>query len=147
MVVRPRESDWDGLRGMLKDGEGEDGLYRQQGNGSFDGADQGLLNEWFSEEGGGGDWNRLSFAYVAAFQLFRLSRMVVLTSFPADTTSPPLLRILGPRRINVSAIRSAMSILLDLTNHGRAFPDDRPVCQMSRERKTLTTVSHTLPAR
>ncbi|WVO21294.1 uncharacterized protein IAS62_002602 [Cryptococcus decagattii] len=63
MVVRPRESDWDGLRGMLKDGEGEDGLYRQQGNGSFDGADQGLLNEWFSEEGGGGDWNRLSFTY------------------------------------------------------------------------------------
>ncbi|OWZ79066.1 glycogenin glucosyltransferase [Cryptococcus neoformans Tu401-1] len=63
MVIRPRESDWDGLKGMLKDGEGEDGLYREAGNGSFDGADQGLLNEWFSEEGGGGDWNRLSFTY------------------------------------------------------------------------------------
>ncbi|ODN81293.1 hypothetical protein L198_07777 [Cryptococcus wingfieldii CBS 7118] len=62
MVVRPRETDWEGLRGLLKDGEAEDGIYRE-GNGSFDGADQGLLNEWFSEEGGGGDWHRLPFTY------------------------------------------------------------------------------------
>nr|XP_031859843.1 uncharacterized protein CI109_004691 [Kwoniella shandongensis]KAA5526915.1 hypothetical protein CI109_004691 [Kwoniella shandongensis] len=65
MVIRPRESDWKGLRALLKDGEGEDGIYTEasQGNGSFDGADQGLLNEWFSEEGGGGDWHRLPFTY------------------------------------------------------------------------------------
>ncbi|KAK8844565.1 hypothetical protein IAR55_006412 [Kwoniella newhampshirensis] len=65
MVIRPRDSDWDGLRGLLKDGEGDDGIYTEAspGNGSFDGADQGLLNEWFSEEGGGGDWNRLPFTY------------------------------------------------------------------------------------
>jgi hypothetical protein len=60
MVVRPRESDWEGLRALLKNGEDETGIYSGS-NGSFDGADQGLLNEWFSEEGGGGDWNRLSF--------------------------------------------------------------------------------------
>nr|XP_019048362.1 hypothetical protein I302_02133 [Kwoniella bestiolae CBS 10118]OCF27292.1 hypothetical protein I302_02133 [Kwoniella bestiolae CBS 10118] len=53
MVIRPRESDWVGLKGILK----------SVGNGSFDGADQGLLNEWFSEEGGGGEWNRLPFTY------------------------------------------------------------------------------------
>ncbi|WVF66693.1 hypothetical protein IAT40_001435 [Kwoniella sp. CBS 6097] len=65
MVVRPRESDWKGLRTLLQDGEGDDGIYREseQGNGSFDGADQGLLNEWFSEEGGGGEWHRLPFTY------------------------------------------------------------------------------------
>ena len=73
MVIRPRESDWEGLRRLLKNGEGEEGIYLEggegdergsgplYGNGSFDGADQGLLNEWFSEEGGGGQWNRLSF--------------------------------------------------------------------------------------
>ena len=64
LVVRPRESDWEGLRGLLKNGEGDQGIYAEKdgsGNGSFDGADQGLLNEWFSEEGGGGAWNRLSF--------------------------------------------------------------------------------------
>ena len=60
MVVRPNKRDWQGLRGLLKNGEGEDGIF-VDGNGSFDGADQGLLNEWFSEEGGGGEWNRLSF--------------------------------------------------------------------------------------
>lgn len=63
MVVRPRESDWDGMRQMLFDGEGEDGIY--DASKSFDGADQGLLNEWFSEEGGGGPWNRLSFTSVS----------------------------------------------------------------------------------
>ncbi|WVQ85140.1 hypothetical protein IAT38_007305 [Cryptococcus sp. DSM 104549] len=67
MVIRPRDADWEALRGMLKDGEGDDGIYRQDGgapgNGSFDGADQGLLNEYFSEEGGGGEWNRLPFTY------------------------------------------------------------------------------------
>ena len=75
MVIRPRESDWEGLRGLLRNGEGPDGIYAGEGsdgagvgglsgNGSFDGADQGLLNEWFSEEGGGGPWNRLSFTWV-----------------------------------------------------------------------------------
>lgn len=65
MVIRPRESDWLGLKGLLKSGEGDQGIYQQtDGNGSFDGADQGLLNEWFSEEGGGGEWNRLSFTSV-----------------------------------------------------------------------------------
>lgn len=59
MVIRPRESDWEGMRNMLKNGEGDDGIYNS--NGSFDGADQGLLNEWFSPEGPGGDWNRLPF--------------------------------------------------------------------------------------
>lgn len=61
MVIRPRESDFEGMRGLMQaaiEGDGAGGLG---GNGSFDGADQGLLNEWFSEEGGGGDWNRLSF--------------------------------------------------------------------------------------
>ncbi|ORY30810.1 nucleotide-diphospho-sugar transferase [Naematelia encephala] len=62
MVIRPRESDWSGLRNLLQNGEGEEGIYLT-GNGSFDGADQGLLNEWFSEEGGGGAWNRLPFTY------------------------------------------------------------------------------------
>ncbi|KAI9632174.1 nucleotide-diphospho-sugar transferase, partial [Dioszegia hungarica] len=63
MVIRPRESDFEGMRGLMQaaiEGDGAGGLG---GNGSFDGADQGLLNEWFSEEGGGGDWNRLSFTY------------------------------------------------------------------------------------
>ncbi|WRT63374.1 uncharacterized protein IL334_000279 [Kwoniella shivajii] len=65
MVIRPRESDWVGLKGILKSGEGDDGIFRENevGNGSFDGADQGLLNEWFSEEGGGDQWNRLPFTY------------------------------------------------------------------------------------
>ena len=66
MVIRPRDSDWEGLRKLLKNGEGQEGIYLEgqeglYGNGSFDGADQGLLNEWFSEEGGGGQWNRLPF--------------------------------------------------------------------------------------
>ena len=62
MVIRPREDDWEGLRGLLRDGEGADGMYAKgSGNGSFDGADQGLLNEWFSAEGGGEPWNRLPF--------------------------------------------------------------------------------------
>ena len=64
MVIRPRDSDFEGLQNLLKSGEGEDGIYRP-GSGSFDGADQGLLNEWFSEEGGGGEWNRLPFTYVS----------------------------------------------------------------------------------
>lgn len=64
MVFTPRQEDFDGMMGLMKaarDGEGSDGLGIGNGNGSFDGADQGLLNEWFSEEGGGGDWHRLSF--------------------------------------------------------------------------------------
>ncbi|RXK40694.1 hypothetical protein M231_01945 [Tremella mesenterica] len=71
MVIRPRESDFLGMQNLLKGGEGSDGVYRA-GNGSFDGADQGVLNEWFSEEGGGGDWHRLPFTYnvtpTAAYQ-------------------------------------------------------------------------------
>ncbi|KAK4686846.1 hypothetical protein P7C73_g3279, partial [Tremellales sp. Uapishka_1] len=65
MVIRPRESDWEGLRALLKNEEEETDAEAgtSKGNGSFDGADQGLLNEWFSEEGGGGEWNRLSFTY------------------------------------------------------------------------------------
>lgn len=60
MVIRPREADFEGMRALLKAAaEGE--TSGAGGNGSFDGADQGLFNEWFSEEGGGGDWNRLSF--------------------------------------------------------------------------------------
>ena len=68
MVVRPRESDWEGLKGLLDQAIEDDSVAELaesggggKGNGSFDGADQGLLNEWFSSEGGGGDWNRLSF--------------------------------------------------------------------------------------
>lgn len=59
MVIRPRESDFEGMRGLITEATTVEGGLG--GNGSFDGADQGLLNEWFSEEGGGGDWNRLSF--------------------------------------------------------------------------------------
>ena len=67
MVIRARDSDWQGMRKLLENGEGEEGLYEAGavGNGSFDGADQGLLNEWFSETGGGGVWNRLPFTLVA----------------------------------------------------------------------------------
>jgi glycogenin glucosyltransferase len=64
MVFTPRQEDFDGMMGLMKaarEGKGPEGLGIGSGNGSFDGADQGLLNEWFSEEGGGGDWNRLSF--------------------------------------------------------------------------------------
>lgn len=64
MVFTPRQEDFDGMMELMKaarDGKSADGLGIGNGNGSFDGADQGLLNEWFSEEGGGGDWNRLSF--------------------------------------------------------------------------------------
>lgn len=69
-MFTPDEKDFEGMMGMMKaareggsadgQGQGQD-LGIGKGNGSFDGADQGLLNEWFSEEGGGGDWNRLSF--------------------------------------------------------------------------------------
>jgi alpha-N-acetylglucosamine transferase len=57
MVIRPRLSDFENLRQlMVGDASG--------GNGSFDGADQGLLNHYFSDEGEGGPWNRLPFTYV-----------------------------------------------------------------------------------
>ncbi|GMK54193.1 hypothetical protein CspeluHIS016_0107790 [Cutaneotrichosporon spelunceum] len=56
MVIRPRLSDFENLRQLTTaDASG--------GNGSFDGADQGLLNHYFSEEGAGGPWNRLPFTY------------------------------------------------------------------------------------
>lgn len=54
MVVRPKETDFDNLREMLAAGPENQG-------GTFDGADQGLLNQYFSEEGLGGPWNRLPF--------------------------------------------------------------------------------------
>lgn len=55
MVVRPRLSDFENLRRLMS-GDSD------QGNGSFDGADQGLLNHYFNDDGGaGGPWNRLPF--------------------------------------------------------------------------------------
>lgn len=54
------QEDWDGLMALL-DPEGQAADGESGSNGSFDGADQGLLNEWFSEEGGGGGWQRLKF--------------------------------------------------------------------------------------
>jgi glycogenin glucosyltransferase len=65
MVFEPKESDFGGMVKLMEDARKGDaaleGMGIGSGNGSFDGADQGLLNEWFSEEGQGGDWNRLSF--------------------------------------------------------------------------------------
>jgi glycogenin glucosyltransferase len=65
MVFEPNDGDFEGMMKLMEDARQGDvaleGLGIGSGNGSFDGADQGLLNEWFSEEGGGGDWNRLSF--------------------------------------------------------------------------------------
>lgn len=70
MVFKPDVKDFEGMMGLMKAARegaasasaGAEGLGIGNGNGSFDGADQGLLNEWFSEEGGGGDWHRLSFS-------------------------------------------------------------------------------------
>lgn len=53
MVVRPQSSDFEELRGRM--------TASSDNNGSFDGADQGLLNQYFSEDGPGGQWNRLPF--------------------------------------------------------------------------------------
>lgn len=53
MVVRPQASDFDELHDRI--------TASADNNGSFDGADQGLLNQYFSEDGGGGQWNRLPF--------------------------------------------------------------------------------------
>jgi alpha-N-acetylglucosamine transferase len=53
MVIRPNDADFDGLRTMMTESA--------EHNGSFDGADQGLLNNYFSEDGPGGQWNRLPF--------------------------------------------------------------------------------------
>lgn len=52
MVIKPQESDFEGLQHLLRS---------TAGNSSFDGADQGLLNQYFSEEGQGETWNRLPF--------------------------------------------------------------------------------------
>lgn len=54
MVIEPREVDFEGLQGSLR---------ADVGSSSFDGADQGLLNQYFSEEGAGPMWNRLPFTY------------------------------------------------------------------------------------
>ncbi|KAL1408915.1 glycogenin glucosyltransferase [Vanrija albida] len=58
MVIRPQLSDFKALQATLAE-HADSG----SGNGSFDGADQGLLNEYFSEDGPGGPWNRLPFTY------------------------------------------------------------------------------------
>jgi hypothetical protein len=77
MVFEPDEADFKGMMELMESarkGDNElEGLGIGSGNGSFDGADQGLLNEWFSEEGGGGDWNRLSFTYVEPHLLVVIS--------------------------------------------------------------------------
>lgn len=52
MVIRPQESDFEALRKAA-----------QTNNSSFDGADQGLLNQYFSEDGAGEAWYRLPFTY------------------------------------------------------------------------------------
>lgn len=52
MVIRPQESDFEALRKAA-----------QTDNSSFDGADQGLLNQYFSEDGAGEAWYRLPFTY------------------------------------------------------------------------------------
>jgi hypothetical protein len=58
MVLTPSEATFDGLRAVMNSG-GADG-----GGGSFDGGDQGVLNQWFSGEAGSGPrWNQLSFTY------------------------------------------------------------------------------------
>lgn len=57
MVVRPHLSDFENLQELLRLNSANDG----EGNGSFDGADQGLLNMYFSDEGKGQSWNRLPF--------------------------------------------------------------------------------------
>lgn len=54
MVIEPREADFEGLQKVLQ---------TENGQGSFDGADQGLLNQYFSEDGPGEPWNRLPFTY------------------------------------------------------------------------------------
>jgi lipopolysaccharide biosynthesis glycosyltransferase len=56
MVIRPGPTDFDDIRETLRNNS-TDG----SGNGSFDGADQGLLNQYFSDEGRGGAWHRLPF--------------------------------------------------------------------------------------
>lgn len=58
MVIRPQESDFEGLRKAI-----------QTQNSSFDGADQGLLNQYFSEDGAGETWNRLPFTYATPAHL------------------------------------------------------------------------------
>lgn len=56
MVLTPSEATFDGLRAVMNS-SGTSG-------GSFDGGDQGVLNQWFSGEAGSGPrWNQLSFTY------------------------------------------------------------------------------------
>ena len=56
MVLTPSEATFDGLRAVMNSG-GANG-------GSFDGGDQGVLNQWFSGDAGSGPrWNQLSFTY------------------------------------------------------------------------------------
>ncbi|KAH8916235.1 glycosyltransferase family 8 protein [Atractiella rhizophila] len=50
-VFKPDEPTWRGLMRLKEE------------RGSWDGGDQGILNEYFREGGEGGPWNRLSFGY------------------------------------------------------------------------------------
>ncbi|KLT43180.1 nucleotide-diphospho-sugar transferase [Cutaneotrichosporon oleaginosum] len=87
MVIRPRLSDFENLRQlMVADSSG--------GNGSFDGADQGLLNHYFSEEGEGGPWHRLPFTYnvtpSAAYQY--------MPAFKRFAHKISVIHFIGPRK-------------------------------------------------
>lgn len=62
MVIRPQESDFESLWKAMRT---EDS--------SFDGADQGLLNQYFSEDGTGETWNRLPFTYALGADLHQLT--------------------------------------------------------------------------
>lgn len=55
MILTPKDSTFDGLRHMMNE-EGSSG-------GSFDGGDQGILNQYFNGEDGRPAWNRISFTY------------------------------------------------------------------------------------
>ncbi|KAL7417787.1 hypothetical protein BDY24DRAFT_411740 [Mrakia frigida] len=57
MVLEPSEQTFEGLREMMLAGKG------QRGGGSFDGGDQGILNQYFNGEDGRPEWNRISFTY------------------------------------------------------------------------------------
>lgn len=148
MVIRPRESDWTGLRELLKNGEGSEGIYSAgngNGNGSFDGADQGLLNEWFSEEGGGGDWNRLSFTWVCSYFPPHFSAFLsdMLTS--PGTMSPLRLRTLTLQRTGGMAVRSTRFISSGQINLGRTLRIVPRECHYQKAKSSLMIVGVLFP--
>jgi glycogenin glucosyltransferase len=51
MVLTPSEANFDRLMAMSAE------------RGSWDGGDQGLLNDFFGPGGEGGEWHRLSYTY------------------------------------------------------------------------------------